>query len=78
MEPEIKGVGDLNNDGIDDLVIDYYKTSVPPFFLLRTPSGQFNQIELSEVKALGRHIRNGELADINADGYLDFVGYFYY
>jgi len=75
VEPEIKGVGDLNNDGIDDLVIDYYETSVPPLFLRGTPSGQFKQIELSEMKASRRHIRNGELADINADGYLDFVGF---
>ena len=75
VESEIKGMGDLNNDGIGDLVIDYYETRVPPLFLLSTPSGQFKQIKPSEMKAARRHIRNGELADINSDEYLDFVGF---
>ncbi len=75
VSPEIKGVGDFNNDGIDDLVIDYYETSIPPLFLLGTKNGQFKRLDYSESKAARRHIRNGEFVDINADGYLDFVGF---
>lgn len=75
VSPEIKGVGDINNDGIDDIAIDYYETSVPPLFLLGTPSGQFQRLDFSERKAARRHVRNGEFADINSDGFLDFVGF---
>ena len=75
VSPEIKGVGDINNDGIDDLVIDYYETSVPPLFLTGTPSGQFQKLDFADPKAARRHIRNGEFADVNSDGFLDFVGF---
>jgi hypothetical protein len=73
--PEIKGVGDINNDGIDDIVIDYYETSIPPLFYLGTPNGQFQKLNFSDPKAARRHIRNGEFVDINSDGFLDFVGF---
>jgi len=75
VSPEIKGVGDINKDGIDDIVIDYYETSVPPLFLLGTPSGQFQRLDFADHKAARRHIRNGEFADVNSDGFLDFVGF---
>lgn len=75
VSPEIKGVGDINNDGLDDLVIDYYETSVPPLFYLGTPSGQFQRLEFTDPKAARRHIRNGEFADVNSDGLIDFVGF---
>ena len=73
--PEIKAVGDLDNDGIDDLILDYYETSVQPIILLGSPSGEFQILAYDEPNAARRHIRNGELADFNNDGFLDFVGF---
>ena len=75
VSPEIKGVGDINNDGIDDVVLDYYETKVPPLFLLGTGNGEFRKLEYEASNAARRHIRNGELADVNSDGHLDFVGF---
>ena len=72
--PEIKAVADFNNDGIDDLVIDYYETLVPPLILYGTPQGTFTKAQVDE-KAARRHIRNGAVADFNNDGLLDFAGF---
>ena len=72
--PEIKAVADLNNDGIDDLVIDYYETLVPPLILYGTTQGTFTKAQVDE-KAARRHIRNGAVADFNNDGLLDFAGF---
>ena len=72
--PEIKAVADLNNDGIDDLVIDYYETLVPPLILYGTKQGAFTKAQVDE-KAARRHIRNGAVADFNNDGLLDFAGF---
>ena len=72
--PEIKAVADLNNDGTDDLVIDYYETLVPPLILYGTTQGTFTKAQVDE-KAARRHIRNGAVADFNNDGLLDFAGF---
>ena len=73
--PEIKGVGDVNNDGIDDLIIDYYETAVQPIILLGQKNGRFLVRPVSDKESARRHIRNGEFVDINNDGLLDFVGF---
>ena len=73
--PEIKGVGDVNNDGIDDLIIDYYETAVQPVILLGQKNGRFLVRPVSDKASARRHIRNGEFVDINNDGLLDFVGF---
>ena len=75
VSPEIKAVGDLNNDGIDDLIIDYYETSIPPVILLGTKNGKFVELKYNTKNASRRHIRNAELADLNNDGWLDFIGF---
>ena len=73
--PEIKGVGDVNNDGIDDLIIDYYETAIQPVILLGQKNGRFLVRPVSDKASARRHIRNGEFVDINNDGLLDFVGF---
>ena len=75
VSPEIKAVGDLNNDGIDDLVIDFYETSIPPLILLGSSNGKFQELKYDTTNSARRHIRNGELADLNNDGWLDFIGF---
>ena len=75
VSPEIKAVGDLNNDGIDDLIIDYYETSLPPIILLGSKNGKFVELKYNTKNASRRHIRNAELADLNNDGWLDFIGF---
>ena len=75
VSPEIKAIGDLNNDGIDDLVVDFYETSVAPLILLGSKNGKFKKLEYDTTNSARRHIRNGELADLNNDGFLDFVGF---
>jgi len=73
--PELRAVGDINNDGIDDLYIHYYESSTAPVFLLGTISGRFTQLNYDQDGADRRHIRNGELVDLNNDGWLDVVGF---
>ena len=75
VSPEIIAVGDLNNDSIDDIVIDYYETSLPPVILLGSKNGKFIELKYNTKNASRRHIRNAELADLNNDGWLDFIGF---
>lgn len=73
--PEIKAIADFNKDGIDDLVIDYYETSMQPLILFGSSSGEFKQLNYDQPTAERRHIRNGEAVDINQDGWIDFIGF---
>ena len=74
IAPEIKAIADLNNDGRDDLILDYFENPIPPIVLFANEDGTFRQANV-DVKAGRRHIRNGEAADINNDGLIDFVGF---
>ena len=73
-DPYIVAVGDINLDGISDLMIDYVETQTPPIILTGTSSGKFDQINLGE-EATRRHIREGQFIDLNQDNYPDFVGF---
>ena len=73
--PEIKAIGDINSDGIDDLILEYYETFIAPVIAFGTPSGKFQVKPMKDQSARRRHIRNAELVDLNADGSLDFVGF---
>jgi len=75
VNPEIKGVADFNGDGIDDLIFDFYESEVPPLILYGSANGKMHQEENVPASAARRHIRNGEVADLNNDGWLDFAGF---
>jgi hypothetical protein len=72
--PYIVAVGDINLDGISDLMVDYIETQTPPIILTGTSSGKFDTINLGE-EATRRHIREGQFIDLNQDNYPDFVGF---
>ena len=72
--PYIVAVGDINLDGISDLMVDYIETQTPPIILTGTSSGKFDTINLGE-EATRRHIREGQFVDLNQDNYPDFVGF---
>lgn len=73
--PIITSVGDLNLDGIDDLLIEYIETMVPPIVLMGTKTGNFKRLENVDLSSARRHIRKGYFKDVNNDGYLDFIGF---
>jgi hypothetical protein len=75
IAPEIKVVADLNNDGRDDLWLDYYESEVPSLILYGTADGGFIEEKNMHGNVSRRHIRNGEVADFNNDGWLDLVGF---
>ena len=72
---EIRDVGDINKDGIDDIVIEYFENASAPVVMLGTPDGLFERLIYDIGDVTRRHIRNGELEDIDGDGWLDFVGF---
>jgi hypothetical protein len=75
ISPEIKVVADLNNDGRDDLWLDYYESDVPSLVLYGTATGGFIEETNMQGNVSRRHIRNGDVADFNNDGWLDLVGF---
>jgi len=76
-EARIQGVADFNNDGIDDIIIEYFSTLVGPVILYGTKSSQFEILKLQEVDANSARINNREIniEDINNDGFLDIIGF---
>ena len=71
---EIKVVSDFNNDGRDDLFIDFYENNEPPLVLFAKGDGTFEQGQVADT-AGRRHVRDGVAADLNRDGWLDFYGF---
>ena len=73
----IQLVDDFNNDGIDDLLIDYNSTLVAPLILYGQKSGSFKILDLgnSNSNAARKTIRKAVSADFNNDGFLDIYGF---
>jgi hypothetical protein len=64
-------VGDLNNDGISDLVIGLTNDALAVF--LGNGDGTFRQAPTFIDQATGYNVMNATLADVNNDGNLDAV-----
>ena len=71
----ITSVADVNLDGIDDLLIEYIETMVPPLIMLGTKDGTFNRLGNVDLNSARRHIREGYFKDINNDEFPDFIGF---
>lgn len=65
-------VGDLNNDGVPEIVIGARRPKTELYWLGRTPSGEWQRHTVDE--GCGPLEAGGFLADITGDGRLDFVG----
>jgi hypothetical protein len=68
-------VGDLNNDGKDDIIITFQDTYMKPIILISNGDGTFTRNDNVDDGAKRRHIRNGFIIDVNGDGYKDFIGF---
>jgi len=73
--PIITAVGDVNNDNIDDLVIEYTSTAVKPHIFTGQSDGIFlNNVTVDE-SAVRRGVREAYLKDINGDKFADYIGF---
>ena len=73
--PIILAVSDANADGIDDILIEYIETLVPPQLFFGTNEGKFVNSNAIPASAERRHVRQGHFVDFNNDSYPDFVGF---
>jgi hypothetical protein len=71
----VNAVADFNNDGLDDILMDFADTLTTPIFLTSNGDGTFSD----NINVTGdtdvRTIRNTSVIDLNKDGYLDVVAY---
>lgn len=71
---QIRAVGDLNNDGFDDLVIAYMDVIVPkPLILISNGDGTFHEEIRITGNAEQRSAREAQIVDVNGDGFKDIV-----
>jgi hypothetical protein len=73
--PEVKLVADFNNDGLDDVMIDYFESNAAPGIYLSKGNGEFELQDNMPDAAGRRHIRNASAVDLNNDGWLDIAGF---
>lgn len=72
---EVKLIADFNNDGLDDIMIEYAMVNVAPVFLFSRGDGTFDIQDNYTSGAKRKQIRKALAADINLDGWLDVIGF---
>ena len=71
----MNAIADFNNDGLDDLLMDYADTLTTPTFLTSNGDGTFSDVITVTGDIDVRTIRNAKVVDLNNDGYLDVVAF---
>lgn len=70
----IRAVGDLNNDGCDDLLVVYMDVIVQkPLILISNGNGTFHEETRITGNAEQRSAREAQIVDVNGDGFKDIV-----
>jgi hypothetical protein len=70
----ISAVGDLNNDGFDDLLVSYGDVIVEkPLILISNGDGTFHRENRIVGNSEQRSAREAQIVDVNGDGYKDIV-----
>jgi hypothetical protein len=68
-------VADFNNDHLDDVVLSLSDSKREPYILISQGDGTFRLSTVFVGDAQRQFIRNGTTADLNQDGWMDFVGF---
>jgi hypothetical protein len=70
----IRAVGDLNNDGCDDLLVVYMDVIVQkPLILISNGNGTFHEETRITGNTEQRSAREAQIVDVNGDGFKDIV-----
>ena len=72
---QVLTVGDFNNDNCDDIVLSLTDSLHDPYILISKGDGTFQVSTNFKGDAARYFLRNGEVADLNNDGWMDFVGF---
>jgi len=72
---EIKLIADFNNDGLDDVMLEYAMVNMPPVFLISNGDGTFTERDNLSSKLSRVQIRKAVAADFDSDGFLDIAGF---
>ena len=68
-------VSDLDDDGCDDLVLDWTDSLAPIQIFYGNKAGAVKQVDVFEQEHDVRTVRQFEFADLNEDGVQDIVGF---
>jgi hypothetical protein len=71
----VVAVGDLNGDRLDDVVLSQVDALYDLRILLSRGDGTFVVTPMVQGDGMRHFIRNGQLTDLNHDGWLDLVGF---